>query len=70
MRVTQIVVSTLLASAFILPAAAQTQKRTAPPSAFPWLRTYATSEPATSRAARNGDAAIRWQETINAYAHR
>ncbi len=72
MRATKLITVALLASAFALPAAAQTQKQnhTAQPSAFPWLRNYATPDRAASRAAQNGNAAIRWQETINAYAHR
>ncbi|SCW90347.1 hypothetical protein [Ancylobacter rudongensis] len=72
MRTTKLIAAALLASTFALPAAAQTQPQNpnAKPSAFPWLRTYATPERAANRAALNGDAAIRWQETINAYAHR
>lgn len=65
MGATKILAAAALAAAMALPAAAQAQN--APPSAFPWLRNYATPPRATNQAAINGDAAIRWQETINAY---
>lgn len=37
---------------------------------FPWQRPYAPSGGLMNQAALNGDAAIRYQETINAYAHK
>ncbi|ADH90654.1 hypothetical protein Snov_3380 [Ancylobacter novellus DSM 506] len=37
---------------------------------FPWQRPYSPPGGAMNQAALNGDAAIRYQETINAYAHK
>lgn len=65
-----IVLSLALGTAFMLPAAAQAQYGSnwrAP--TFPWMKRYPMGA-GTNAAAQNGDAAIRWQETINAYAHK
>lgn len=37
---------------------------------FPWQRPYVPAAGPMNQAALNGDAAIRYQETINAYAHK
>lgn len=66
----RIIAAAALAAAITLPAMALpavAQAQNTPPSGFPWLRNYASQPRATNQAALNGDAAIRWQETINAY---
>ncbi|WP_428031854.1 hypothetical protein [Ancylobacter sp.] len=65
MKRSRIIAAAALAATLTLPAVAQAQS--SPPSGFPWLRNYASQPRATNQAALNGDAAIRWQETINAY---
>lgn len=67
MNVTRILAAAALAAAMALPAAAEAQTSGSPPAGFPWLRYYGSRDHATSQAARNADAAIRWQETINSY---
>lgn len=60
---------TALATPLATPAAAQAQAQGqfVPPT-FPWLRQHTATTGPMDQAALNGDAAIRWQSTINSYA--
>ena len=60
-----------LTTALAVPVAAQAQYNSDWRSpTFPWLKRFKPANAPANQAALNGDAAIRYQETINAYAHK
>ncbi|CAA0105850.1 Uncharacterised protein [Starkeya nomas] len=62
-----VALGTALAIPLATPITAHAQTQYAPPT-FPWLRQHTAATGPINQAALNGDAAIRWQSTINSYA--